>query len=184
MFCPNCGEELLDNNQNFCHKCGHKIDIITSKVPRYEPERIQNVAPPQIYYTPPKQQYPQAKPQFQRGAIGKYSKTCLGLALVSLLIGIITFIIGYNVYRLMYAYYPPSGYGRIGGLIIILLLRIAGLIMGIFAKVNGVKAERFEPFNEAEKAGSTIVIFAILINALGIFLSLFGPLSISYIPYY
>ena len=186
MFCPNCGEELLDNNQNFCHKCGNKIDVIVSKVPKYEPERIHKSAPPPAYYPLPRPQYHPARQRVQSGPMGQYSKLCLGLSIGSLLIGIITFIIGYNVYRMAYYYYPPSpmGYGAIGGLIIILALRIAGLLMCIFAKVNGIKAERYEPFNEGEKVGSTLVIFAILINALGIFLSLFGPLSMYSIPYY
>ena len=185
MFCPNCGVELLENSQNFCHKCGTNIDLIVSKVPKYEPERIQKTPQPQSSIPIPIPQYRSTKPLPQSGPMGKYSKLCLGLSIGSLLIGIITFMVGYNIYRMAYFDYPPSlDYSIIGRLIFILLLRITGLLMGIFAKVYGVKAERFEPFNEGEKAGSTIIIFAILINALGIFLSFFGPLSTYSIPYY
>lgn len=176
MFCSECGEKLIAENQKFCHNCGTKV-LVTSKAPDYKTERIQNVAAPNIYYAPVKQQ-----PQLQKGRPGKYSKLCLVLALVSIVIGIVSLIIGYNYNRF---FYSPN-YIVLGRLVVslgILLLRVAGLILGVFSKVNSSKAEIFEPYNDVEKAGSIFGILAIIINSIGLFLSILGPWSILSVPY-
>jgi DNA-directed RNA polymerase subunit RPC12/RpoP len=174
MFCSNCGEKLIDEDQNYCHKCGTEI-FPTAKAPDYKPERLQAVSPQKIYYVPIDQQR-----QRQKGLPGKYSKLCLGLALISIFIGFGTLIFGYNYFR--YIYYPYYNRARIAVPIGILLLRVAGLILGIFSKLNGSKAEGIEPYNDVEKAGSILAIFGIIINAVGLFLSLVGPSSIFPLP--
>ncbi|MFX1388755.1 MAG: zinc ribbon domain-containing protein [Promethearchaeota archaeon] len=176
MFCSNCGEKLVDANQNYCHKCGNEI-FITSKTLDYRIERTQVVSPPKTYPVPVYQQK-----QRERGPPGKYSKLCLGLALASIFIGIISLIIGYNFSRLTYWMYYNYG-ARLLISIGILLLRVVGLILGVFSKVNGSKAELYEPYNDTEKAGSIFGVFGIIINAIGLFLSLFGPWSILTFPY-
>ncbi len=167
MFCSNCGEELLAPNQKFCQNCGTE-DLATSKATDYKTERIQNVTSPKPVKQPR---------QLQMGSPGKYSKWSLGLALISIVIGIVSLIIGFNLFRI---FISPS-YNRIGRLVImivILLLRVGGLIMGVFSKVNSSKAEIFEPYNDVEKAGSIFGIFGILINSVGLLLSLLSPWSI------
>lgn len=174
MFCSNCGENLIAENQQFCHKCGAEV-LAPSKVTDYKTERIQDVTPPKIYYVPIKQQR-------QRGSPGQYSKMCIGFAFGSIIIGIVSLVIGYNFYRFFYwSSYIISG--RLVLAIVILLLRVGGLTLGVFSRVNGSKAEIFEPYNDTEKAGSIFAIFGILINSIGLFLSFFGPWTIFRFPY-
>ncbi len=173
MFCSYCGEKIAAD-QKFCHNCGTEVRT-TSKATDYKTERIPNVTVPKIVYVPVKQQR-------QIGIPGTYSKWCLGLGIFSLLIGIITLIIGYNYYRVLYW----SSYNTLRMVVIaivILLFRVGGLIMGIFAKVNSSKAELFEPYNDVEKTGSILGVLGIIINFIGLFLSLFGPWSIFRFPY-
>jgi hypothetical protein len=157
----------------FCSNCGEKFNITTTS---YKTERIQNVVIPKIDYTTLKQQ---SQPQW--GRPGKYSKLSLGLALASIIIGIVTLLIGYNFYRLFYWPYTNL-IGRIVLMIVILLLRVGGLIMGILSRVNSSKAEVIEPHNDVEKAGGILAILGIVINAIGLFLSLIGPFSIFSLP--
>ncbi len=176
MFCSHCGEKLIDSQQKFCQNCGTEI-LATSKTIDYKPERTQSVPEPKIYYVPVKQQS-----QLQRGPPGKYSKLCLRQALFSLFIGIVSLVIGYNFYRFLY--WPHYNY--ILSLIVaiaILLSRVGGLVLGVYSRVNGSKAENFEPFNDTEKVGSIFAIFGMIVNALGLFLSLLGPWSIFSLPY-
>ena len=173
MFCSYCGENL-NSNQKFCHNCGAEV-VTTSKATDYKTERIPNVTVPKIIYVPVKQQR-------QMGFPGKYSKLCLGLGLISIVIGIVSLIIGYNYYRVLYwSSYNTKGMLLIA--IVILLFRMGGLIMGIFSKVNSSKAEIFEPYNDVEKAGSILGILGIITNFIGLFWSLFVPWGIFNFPY-
>ena len=177
MFCSNCGERLIATNQRFCHNCGTEV-LATSKATDYKTERIQNVTAPKIQYATVIQQR-----QLQRGSPGKYSKLCVGLALGSIVIGIVSLIISYNLSRLFFIFPSYNRIVRLVAMIIILLLRVGGLIMGVFSKVNSSKAEIFEPYNDVEKAGSIFGIFGILINSIGLFLSFLGPWSLFSFPY-
>ena len=184
MFCSNCGEELQATNQKFCHNCGAEV-LTTSKTTNYKTERTQYVAAPKTQYAPaPKIQYVSVKPQrqLQRGAPGKYSKMCLILALVSIGVGIVSLVIGYNSFR--YFYWPYSNVGlRIVVTIVVLLMRVGGLTMGVFSKVNSSKAEMFEPYNDFEKVGALFGIFGMIINGIGLFLSFVGPWGILNFPF-
>ena len=171
MYCSHCGEKLIDKTQKFCQNCGAEV-LTMSKTSNYKSERIQREAAPKIYNAPVKQPL-----QLQRGPPGKYSKLCLNQALISIFIGILSLIIGYNYFRFLYWLH----YNYIISLIVslaILLSRIGGLILGVFSKVNSSDAQNFEPFNDTEKAGSILAIFGMIINAIGLFLSLLGPYSI------
>ncbi|MHA1914327.1 MAG: zinc-ribbon domain-containing protein [Promethearchaeota archaeon] len=191
MFCSNCGAELGVSNQKFCHNCGTEV-IALSKTTSYKTERIQTEAPPKTQYEAVRPQYAPVRPQYapvrpqrqlQRGEAGKFSKLCLGLALASIVIGIVSLVIGYNSMRFfMWPYYNPAG--RIVVMIVMLLMRVGGLVMGVFSKVNSSKAEIFEPFNDVERAGSIFGIFGIIVNGIGIALSFLGPWSLFTIPIY
>jgi len=177
MFCSNCGENLISTNQRFCQKCGTEV-LATSKTTDYKTERTQNITEPKIYYVPVKQHR-----QIQRGSPGIYSKLCLGLAFGSIIIGIVSLVIGYNILRSFY-WEDFTIPGRLMLTIVLLLLRVGGLTMGVFSRVNGSKAELLEPLNDTEKAGSIFAIFGIIINSIGLLLSLVGPWSIVNIPYW
>jgi hypothetical protein len=168
MFCSYCGEKIA-KDQKFCHNCGAEV-VTSSKAPDHQIERVPQVTVPKIIYVP-------VKEQKQMGIPGTYSKWCLGLALSSFIIGIGSLIFGYNYFRILY-WSSHSILGMLTVATMILLFRIAGLIMGIFAKVNSSKAEIFEPYNDVEKAGSIIGVLGIIVNSIGLFLSLLGPLSI------
>lgn len=176
MFCPECGEKLIKTGQKFCHNCGTEV-LATSEAIDYKLERTQNVSVPKIQYIPIKPQK-----QLKMGPPGKYSKFCLEFALISIVIGIATLIIGYNYFR--FFYYPSHNIiGRLVVLIVILLLRVGGLILGVFSRINSSKAQIFEPYNDVEKAGSIFGIFGIIINAIGLSLSILGPWSVFTFPY-
>jgi hypothetical protein len=176
MYCSNCGEKLIDVDQKFCHNCGAGI-FSTPKPVEYKSEKIQSVPAPKMYNTPVKQQL-----QLQRGLPGKYSRLCLWFALASIFIGFISLIIGYVFYR--YYYFPYYNIIlRVVVSILMLIMRSGGLVLGVFSKVNSSKAQIFEPYNDSEKAGSIFAIFGIIVNAIGIFLSFFGPWSILSFPY-
>lgn len=175
MFCSECGEKLIATDQKFCHNCGNEV-LTSSKATDYKPERIQYVSPPKIQYVPAKPQK-----QLKMGPPGKYSKLCLEFALISIIIGIATLIIGYNSYRVFI--YPYNLIGRLVVSIVILFLRVGGLILGVYSKVYSSKAQIIEPYNDVEKAGSIFGIFGVIINAIGFFLSILGPWSIFIYPY-
>ena len=155
----------------FCHNCGTEVKKI-SKVDNYKSEIIQPKPEPKTYYAPVTPQR-----QMQIGLPGKYSKLCLWLSLTSVLIGIISLAVAYSFYRNFYWDYVHN-IGRVLMATINLPIRIGGLIAGVFAKINGSKAQLLEPYNDSEKAGSIFAVFGIIINAIGIVLLLFGPFAI------
>ncbi|MHA1885028.1 MAG: zinc-ribbon domain-containing protein, partial [Promethearchaeota archaeon] len=107
MYCSNCGAELGVSNQKFCHNCGTEV-VASVKATNYKTEPIQPEAAPKIQYAPVRPQYAPVRPQrqLQRGQAGKFSKLCLGLALASIVIGVISLVIGYNSMRfIMWPYY-------------------------------------------------------------------------------
>ncbi len=159
MFCPECGIDLIAPNQKFCHNCGTEV-IAASKISESKSERFQNEPSPQICYVP-------VKPQttLQKGPPGKYSYICFWFAFVSFVIGVGTYFFRYffNVY-----------YNIRGSIVlnsIILLLRVVGLILGIYSKISSFKALKLEPHNDLEKSGSVSSVIAIVINAIGIVIS-------------
>lgn len=175
MYCYHCGEKLVNEEQVFCQNCGAKISPKPTP-PEYKPINTQVVAPSKSVYVPVRQQT-----QIQRGLPGKYSKSCLYLALGSVLIGIVSIVLGYN---LLYRFYHPYNYViRLNIAILMLLARIGGLIMGVFSRINSSKAALFEPYNDSERAGSILAVLGIIVNAIGLFLSLMGPWSIFSFPY-
>jgi len=164
MYCSSCGEKIQEADQKYCSNCGAEI-ITTSKGTDYKEETLQPEETQKIRYAP-------VRPQndLLEGTTGKYSKMCLALALISIGVGIVSLIIGYNSYRLYSWPYINMG-ARLAVMVTMLFLRVGGLIMGIFSKVNSSKAERFEPYNDVEKAGSIFGIFGIIINGIGLYLA-------------
>ena len=104
------------------------------------------------------------------------------MALTSLLIGIISLMVGYASQMFYYDlfYYDYYTIRRLALSLGNLGFRIGGLILGIFSKINGSKAELHEPPNDMERAGSIIGIMGIIINAIGLFLLFYGPYSLIY----
>ena len=177
MFCSNCGENLIAPNQKFCHNCGTAV-LVTSDATDYKTESIKNETKPEIIYVPVKRQE-----QLQKGIPGKYSKFCLGLASGSIFIGIVSFITGYG-YFMTYYYSSYSNITMLAVSIVILLLRVGGLIMGVYSKVYSSKAVILEPYNDIEKTGSILGILGIITNAIGLYLSILGPYSFLHFPYW
>lgn len=171
MFCSNCGEELYDPNQKFCQGCGYEI-LAASRTSGLKPVQREYEPIDKSRYIAPKRQR-----TVLMGMPGEYSKKCLGFAITSIVIGIITLALGYNLY--LYSYYPYYyNVGRMIILIIILLLRIGGLLFGIFSRINSVKAENLETLNSFERVGSIFAIFGIIVNSVGLLLSFIGPWSL------
>ncbi|MFX0104559.1 MAG: zinc-ribbon domain-containing protein [Candidatus Hodarchaeota archaeon] len=180
MFCPNCGEKLTEADQRFCHNCGSEI-LTTSDAPQIRTEQYQR---PSTTSVPLEAYAVKTQPKPQMGEVGKYSKMCLGFALVSIGIGIITLIAGgaLIIYTLIpYFYLPTVSPTMIG----VILMHVAGLIFGILSKVNSGKASRMEPYNNVERAGSVLGIFGIVINAIAMVLVLiFMMIPLFAFPWY
>ncbi|MFX1568188.1 MAG: zinc ribbon domain-containing protein [Promethearchaeota archaeon] len=177
MFCSNCGENLVSPNQNFCQNCGQKI-LNTTNVASYKTTSIQSEPRPEVIYIPM-----ESEQRIKKGIPGKNSKICLGLALGSLFLAILSIIIGYSYFRFFnyefYNYMP-----RLVISITILLMRVGGLIMGAYSKFFSSRAVDLEPYNDAEKTGVILGIFGIIINSIGIYLSILGPFSILHLVYF
>ena len=170
MFCSNCGENLVKPNQIFCHNCGHKVQITTNAT-TYKTASIQSEPRPEIIYIPREREQ-----RIKKGIPGKNSKICLGLALGSLFLGILSTVIGYSYFRFfnyeLYNYMP-----RLVISIVILLMRVGGLIMGAYTKFFSSRAVNLEPYNDTEKTGIILGIFGIIINSIGLYMSILGPFS-------
>ncbi|MFX1480314.1 MAG: zinc-ribbon domain-containing protein [Promethearchaeota archaeon] len=180
MFCPNCGEEIIEQDQKFCQNCGSEIPT-TGEVP----QRI-TVSPKP---TPVAQKYSVPKPVSTptyvrtaptRGGPGPASKKCLAFALVSLAIAIFTFGSAGGS-----GYGPFSFYiaGAIPRIIIVIIAHIVGLVFGIVSRTNSREASMTEPINGVEKAGSVFAIFGIVVNSIGLAIALIFAF-VSWIPYY
>lgn len=138
MYCPNCGINLNDKNLNFCPNCGNKIsNTVESQSTNYITVSSQ---PPQV----------------NAGGPGFHSKKCLGFALTSLIMGIVTGVIGLFVIL---------RFGIVGS-IILLAIHIIGLKFGNSAKEHSKKAAELELPNPTEKVGSVFSVFGIVINAI------------------
>lgn len=146
MFCSKCGVKLSDSNQNFCPNCGTEI-ITHAKTTSYTEK-------PQIALLIKK----------QKGPPGNFSKLCLGMALASLILGVVPFYAGFLFYLGI-------------GLYLCLVLNLVGLILAVFSRVYSSKAVIHEPYNSLEKAGSIIGIIAIIFNSMGLVFLLLGILD-------
>ena len=150
MYCPNCGEKIETPNQNFCPNCGNELPKNSGK-PQLRSEEIQSKSPigsESIGY----------KIQEQKiyAAPGFHSRKCLGFALSSFIMGIITGAIGLVILIFLF----------IIGSILLLIVHSIGLTLGILAKKHSKEAAKIEPPNSAEKAGSVFAVFGIIINAI------------------
>jgi DNA-directed RNA polymerase subunit RPC12/RpoP len=164
MFCPNCGEKLGIESQNYCQNCGSEIleksqtFQAKSQTPQakygLDQERTTSSAIPVT-------QYPTHVKR--EGEPGSYSKICLGFGIVSLVIGVISFNIGSPiVLNSIYMNYIFVRRVFIG----LSVVHIVGIIFGIVSKVNSRKAKGLEPESSILKAGSTMGVIGIVINSL------------------
>ena len=150
MFCSNCGAKMEDPNQKFCDACG--AEILTH--PKTDTHRIET---PQTWFF-------QESRKLQKGPPGKNSKLCFGFAILSLVLAFVC------IYTPMIFHY---------NLLIGLSLNVVGLALGVFSKIYGSKAERSEPFNNLEKAGSIIVIPAFIFGAIALMSLVIGILNLN-----
>ena len=200
MFCPNCGNDLVISGQNFCHNCRFEIPEILNHPEQPGPPKQrselpkQRLEPPQQrpvkyryesrLYSKPEEDldyyYIKRSKRSKTGKPGPYSKKCLGYSIVSCAIAAVTLFLGYGmiIYRGMYSIlsYPSSYYSSNYSVqiisIVIVISRFIGLALGIFAKANSRLAEKHEPINTADKIGSVFSIFGIVLNGIGLVLSI------------
>ncbi len=165
MFCPNCGVKIINPNQNFCIKCGSKIQI-TSDDPQLRPERSHSTLGNKNY------SISQKKPTKIEGSSTTYSNKCLGFAIAS--IALLVFGIIFSGPMVFFGILL----GRMSVIIIIIIIiiiisiHIVGLTFGILSRTNQKKAEKLEPENVVEKLGSVFMIFGIILNIIAIGITL------------
>jgi len=164
MFCPNCGEKLGIESQNYCQNCGSEI-LEKSQTFQAKSQTLQTKYGLDQERTTssaiPVTQYPTNVKR--EGEPGSYSKICLGFGIVSLVIGVISFNFGSSfVLNSIYLNYIFVRRVFIG----LSVVHIVGIIFGIVSKVNGGKAKGLEPESSILKAGSTMGVIGIIINSL------------------
>ena len=172
MYCPNCGENLREPNQRFCHNCGSKLSN-NSEAFQITSERDQYT---QITLKPSRQVYTdvpdiQQKP-VGKGRVGRHSKKCLGFAITSLGIAAVGFYIAFIVYMFLRLWiFDPSITRRIIWWTVIASIHLVGLTFGSSSRTHSKHAKNLEPVNTVEKVGSALGIVGIIINAIamGIF---------------
>lgn len=180
MFCPNCGTELKIPNQKFCVQCGNDLTII-SETSQSRTDSTQYLAIPRTKPIPADNYIPIKKQE--RGIPGLHSKKCLGFALVSIGIGIFAYYFGSyamsyiflrSIFPFSYFDYSESEIRRVLLILLIIVtcLHVFGLTLGILSRVESRKAEKLEPINSVEKAGSVFGIFGIITNSIALIVSL------------
>ena len=164
MFCPNCGEKLGIESQNYCQNCGSEI-LEKSQTHQAKSQTLQTKYGLDQERTTtsaiPVTQYPT---NVNRGGEpGSYSKICLGFGIVSLVIGVLSFNFGsplaFNSIYMDYIFVRRV-------FIVLSVAHIVGIIFGIVSKINGGKAKGLEPESSILKAGSTMGVIGIIINSL------------------
>lgn len=167
MFCPNCGEELRNSNQSFCHYCGSELSA-TTRAPQIRTERIQEIPPVYSPSTPEiaETQFIVQKP-FTTVGIGPNSKKCLAFAIVSIGLAVAAWIVGFNVFFWSFVMYwnDPPTIRIIVGVIVAISLNVVGLVFGTISRVNKAKARNMESPNTVEKLGGAFGIVGICMNA-------------------
>ena len=157
MFCPNCGEEIKNPNQRFCHKCGSEISTIS--------EAPISQSPPGYTDFPISQQT-----QVKEGRAGPHSKKCLGFSIPSIALAIVLLAIS-GLLRLFYFVGMPLSLYIIG-MIIVIIIHIGGLTLGVLSRKSSEKARKLEPKNAVEQVGSVFSIFGIIGNAILLIIAL------------
>lgn len=180
MFCPNCGEEIIEQDQKFCQNCGSEIPT-TGEAP--QPTIVSPKPTPvaQKYSVPkpvPTPTYVRTAPT--RGSPGPASKKCLAFALVSLAIAIFTFSSSGGTGYGPFSFYIIPGIPRV---IIVIIAHIVGLVFGIVSRKNSRDASMTEPINGVEKAGSVFAVFGIVVNSIGLGLALIVAFT-SWLPFF
>jgi len=164
MFCPNCGVKIINPNQNFCIKCGTKIQI-TSEAPQLRPERSHSTKVNANY------SISQKTPTKIERSSGSYSNKCFGYAIASIALVIFGIIFSGPI-----LFFRLFGRGSVLIMIIfvmvIILIHIVGLIFGILSRTNSTKAKTLDPENVIGKLGSVFGIIGIVLNAIALGISL------------
>ncbi len=157
MFCPNCGEKLINPNQKFCQVCGANLKEL---IPGYAIEEVESNSYSKNALNPQTEIYNQQTPQLQQinkqGIPNKYAKSCFACALISFIIGDIT---GFLTFPAIYLW--PF-------LILLTILTIIGLTFGILSRTYKKRSEEIEPVSGLRKAGSVLGIIGIVFNSISL----------------
>jgi len=174
MFCPNCGTELVNLNQKFCHVCGYDLSLIFNR-PELRTVKAQNAAIAKSQLTPTYASVPVIQQKIgEKREVGPYSKKCLAFSIVSCAIALFCVLLGGATF--IFIIISRSALIVLIGFIIIILANTIGLIFGILSRVENTKAKRSEPSNSVKKVGSVFGIHGIIFNTieLGFLLTIIG----------
>jgi hypothetical protein len=167
MFCPKCGQKLIESNQRFCQKCGSEIPTV-SKYSQFKIERTPYestaIARSKPGYT---DSSVSLKKQVASGGPGPLSKKCLVFSIVSIALAIaaLYFNFGFLILSIM-RYFRVNQTMIVINRIIVSLMHFMGLIFGILSKINSKKAGISEPENAVEKVGSVFAVAGLITNAI------------------
>ncbi|TFG25668.1 MAG: zinc ribbon domain-containing protein [Promethearchaeota archaeon] len=148
MYCANCGTELNNPNQKFCHNCG-KENLISSIFPQIRPESTQNTSKASALY----------QMSYKKG--GFYSTLYSLFAISSFLIGLLSLILIGPIFLLTRPDLWTLKYYRWRAtvLTVMITLHSGGLTLGILSKGY---------IKKAGDEGGVLGIFGIILNAIGL----------------
>ena len=177
MFCQNCGAELTEEGQKFCQSCGSEIQDISEEVTE---------TPEPTPQPPPSTTAPVVEPTYistEKFVSGEtpYSKRVLGFAIASLIVGITTMIVAFNVFIIRRVASPLTLGISIPIIIGIVSFYILGLIFGIVSRSNVSRADA-EPENTVAKIGSVFGVFGIIINIVPMVVTIIVAI-VRFLPY-
>lgn len=141
-FCPDCGEQLKNPNQRFCHCCGRELSATSVSVMRQEPVK-------------------------KVGSVTR-SKKCLVCAIISINIAVAAWIIGTCAFIVSLIVWTREFYSTklVKGFIIAIVINLVGLAFGISSRIIRGKARKWEQQNSILKAGSPLSLVGVIVNAL------------------
>ncbi|MFX0032061.1 MAG: hypothetical protein ACFE8E_02390 [Candidatus Hodarchaeota archaeon] len=173
MFCPDCGEEIKDSNQELCNKCGRKI-LSSNKITKLKINQNE-------YKTPLSQKLKSMHAKVlvspQEATLELYSKRYLADGIISIIIAAISLFCGLmvTIFSILMELFFPLSPGqfiiRTIILIILVILYVIGLIFALASRSNSKKFESFNAKNGTQKTRKVLWIIGIFLNS--IFLGLF-----------
>jgi len=163
MYCPKCGEKLINPNQKFCQACGANLKelipnrSLLDKQPII-PSKSQPTSQSDFDYRFKDQQ----KQIYEKSDTNKYAKLCFAFGLISFILSYVSSIFYFLIISIPYL------------IIVFSIININDLIFGSLSRSFKRKSEEKEAVTRLRKAGSVLAIIGIVYSSINIILSIFN----------